>query len=117
MKHDLTPLKVGEMSDEIQDYKIIKLENETAQHYKEILRQFGEIKDYIYNTQDNLIRNLERRLEHLEEAEEARSKREEEQKQSKKETNKWIKRTMASAVIVQFISMIFIGLALFLGLR
>ena len=102
MKKQIKAQNTGGFSKELQDYLIIENEKKTEKNYERILKMISEIKEYIFNTQDNQIKQLERRIQTLENY--VNEKKEEERSRNEKFTQ--IRTTTFISVITQSISIL-----------
>lgn len=124
MKPETKLLKPGELSDEMQDYKIIELERYSVQqteHLKsrqdEIIASLEEIKHYMFETQEKRIDKLDNRISKLEEIHRKQDK-EKEKKQAKKEDMRvYMKKTAFQQLTTQILGIIVTLALIYFGLK
>ena len=124
MKPTTKLLKPGELSDEMQDYKIIELERYTVQQtevlmkrQEEIIDSLTEIKTYIFNTQEKRIDKLENRIEKIEHRHRKVDKEKENQIKKKEEDSTWLKHTLMGSILTQMVGVIIMLGLLYFGLK
>lgn len=117
-------LKPGEFTEELQDYKIIELEqytikrfDELNQNQEEMNKTLNDIKDYIFHEQSKQIERLDKRVTAIEKRHAKIDKQQENKKKEKHEGQVWFHKTMLSTILTQVIGLIFIIIMIRAGLR
>ena len=124
MKPETKLLKPGELTDEMQDYKIIELERYTVQQTElllerqnEIIENITDIKKYMFDTQEKRIDKLENRVYSIEQRHDKIDKEKEQKELKDEEESTWLKHTLLGSVLTQVIGIVAMLILLYFGLK
>lgn len=124
MKPETKLVKPGEMTDELQDYKIIELERYTSKQFDiltkrqdDVIQGLEDIKRHMFDSQDKRIQDLEKRVHEIEKRHHKIDAEKKEKLQKRNEIKVWFNRTIAGAMITQIAGVIVMVLLLYFGIK